>query len=75
VNGVSPDVQAFAGQAFRTGSWRGELPPTTSFSLDGARDVRARAGPDEVLAALEPGEHTITARLHDAVADIAVPVG
>jgi hypothetical protein len=36
VNGVSPDVQAFAGQAFRMGSWRGELSPTTSFSFGGA---------------------------------------
>ena len=51
MNGVSPDVQAFAGQAFRMGSWRGELPPTTSFSFQRReRDGRVRAGPDERAA-------------------------
>jgi hypothetical protein len=37
VNGRSSGVQAFAEQVFRVGSWGAELPPTTSFSLDGAR--------------------------------------
>jgi hypothetical protein len=37
MNGLSSTLQAFAEQAFRVGSWRGELPPTTSFSPDGAR--------------------------------------
>jgi hypothetical protein len=36
VDGLSSGAQAFAEQVFRVGSWRGELPPTTSFSLDGA---------------------------------------
>lgn len=37
MNGLSSSVQAFAEQVFRVGSWRAELPPTTSFSLEGAR--------------------------------------
>jgi hypothetical protein len=37
LNGLSPSAQAFAEQVFRVGSWRAELPPTTSFSLKGAQ--------------------------------------
>ena len=37
VNGLSSSAQAFAEQVFCGGSWRAELPPTTSFSLKGAR--------------------------------------
>ena len=37
VNGLSSSAQAFADQVFRVGGWRGELPPTTSFPLNGAR--------------------------------------
>jgi hypothetical protein len=37
VNGLSSNVPAFVEQVFRVGSWRAELPPTTSFSLEGAR--------------------------------------
>jgi hypothetical protein len=37
VNGLSSDAQAFAGQVFRIGSWRGELP--TSLSGEGARAI------------------------------------
>lgn len=36
MNGLAPSAQAFAEQVFRVGSWRGELAPTTSFSLAGA---------------------------------------
>jgi hypothetical protein len=39
VNGMSPSVQAFAAQVYRVGSWRAELPPPTSFSLEGARAI------------------------------------
>ena len=34
---VTASAQAFVAQVFRIGSWRAELPPPTSFSLEGAR--------------------------------------
>ena len=34
---VTASAQAFVAQVFRVGSWRAELPPPTSFSLEGAR--------------------------------------
>jgi hypothetical protein len=37
MNGLSPSAQAFAAQVYRVGSWRAELPPPTSFSLEGVR--------------------------------------
>ena len=46
MNGLSSTLQAFAEQVFRVGSWRGELPPTTSFSPEGARAMNP---PDEFL--------------------------
>lgn len=36
-NGLLSNAQAFVERVFRVGSWRAELPPTTSFSLKGAR--------------------------------------
>jgi hypothetical protein len=73
VNGVSPDVQAFAGQAFRY-HLEERQPAYDEIAWESSR-IGALGTGARVLAALEPGDHTLVARLHDASAEVAVSVG